>query len=191
MLRKDPECYGWMLDNIAPLVVGSWKYKEESKRVPPTKWMTPSSEAFVVLCMENYYNNIQDIASNSSEIRKPLWTNKGMEAKRNQGWSKEGLERFSAYCKEVKKDRAVVVLQKVDTNYWKDKEAEIDEDEERKRKRDETRDNRERGWEAAHVDEWRSDEEVTKQQREKVVTTARDDGGASSEEENEDGGSMC
>ncbi len=93
-LRKDPDAYAWMLDNIAPLVVGSGEFKEESKKCLPTKWMTPSSEAFAVLCLENYYDNIQDIASCKASVRKALWTNKGLGAKRNQGWSREGLEKL-------------------------------------------------------------------------------------------------
>jgi hypothetical protein len=106
MVRKDPETYAWLLDNIAPLIVGSEKYKADYKRVPPTSWMTPSSEAFAVLCLENYYDNIQDIASNQSTVRKPLWTNKGLGAKRNQGWSLEGLTNFDKYCVEVKTNRS-------------------------------------------------------------------------------------
>ena len=62
-------------------------------------------------------------------------------------------------------------------------------DEERKRKRDETRDNRERGWEVAHVDQW-SDEEETNRQQETIVTAPGDDEGTSSDEEDEDGVSM-
>jgi hypothetical protein len=158
-LRKDPDAYAWMLDNIAPLVVGSGKFKEESKKCLPTKWMTPSSEAFAVLCLENYYDNIQDIASCKASVRKPLWTNKGLGAKRNQGWSREGLEKFKANCEAVVKNRAMESMRKVDTDYWKAKQMELDRGEERKRKREETRDNREKGWQVAPVDEWTEDEE--------------------------------
>jgi hypothetical protein len=158
-LQKDPDAYAWMLDNIAPLVVGSGKFKEESKKCLPTKWMTPSSEAFAVLCLENYYDNIQDIASCKASVRKPLWTNKGLGAKRNQGWSREGLEKFKANCEAVVKNRAMESMRKVDTDYWKAKQMELDRGEERKRKREETRDNREKGWQIAPVDEWTEDEE--------------------------------
>jgi hypothetical protein len=158
LLRQDPDSYAWMLDNIAPLIVGNGKYREECKRVLPTSWMTPSSEAFAVLCLENYYDNIQDIASNKSTISKPLWTNKGLGAKRNQGWSRDGLTRFAKYCKAVELNRLAEGAKEVDTNYLKERRARIDKDEERKRKRDETREKRESGWEKAHVDDW-SDEE--------------------------------
>ena len=95
----DQDGYYWLLDHIAPLIVGNNKYEEESKKRPPTQWMTTASEAFAMLCLENYYNNIQDVASNNSNIRKPLWTSKGIGVKQNQGWSKEGLEKFGVYCK--------------------------------------------------------------------------------------------
>jgi hypothetical protein len=164
MLRRDPETYTWMLDNIAPLIVGNGKYREECKQMIPTSWMTTSSEAFALLCLENYYENIQDIASNKSTIRKPHWTNKGLGAKRNQGWSREGLTRFAEYCKAVEKNRSNVALVKIDTNYWKGRQARIDKDEERKRKREETREKRETGWMAAHVDDWSDEEEDSNKQ---------------------------
>jgi hypothetical protein len=189
MLRRDPASYGWLLDNIAPLIVGSGKYKEECKRVPPTSWMTPSSEAFAVLCLENYYENIQDVASNKSIIRKPLWTNKGLGAKRNQGWSKEGLERFEEYCKAVEKNRSTMTLKKVDTAYWKARQARIDKDEERKRKREASREMREEGWQVAHVDAWSDDEEGTNRQQEEesgVQQQGNEDDDDSSEEEDEE-----
>jgi hypothetical protein len=63
--------------------------------------MMPSSETFALLCLENYYDNIQNIVSCKASVRKPIWTNKGLGAKRNQGWSSEGLERFEDNCKAV------------------------------------------------------------------------------------------
>jgi hypothetical protein len=188
-LRGDAESYTWMLDNIAPLIVGNGKYKEECKQMVPTSWMTTSSEAFALLCLENYYGNIQDIASNKSTIRKPLWTNKGLGAKRNQGWSKEGLKRFADYCKDVKLNRAKEDLKTVDTIYWKGRQARKDKDEERKRKREETRIEREAGWVAAHVDEWSDEEEDISNRRGGWIDAAvqqsvtRDDNSSDDEED--------
>jgi hypothetical protein len=146
------------LDNIAPLVVGNGKYKEKCKLVLPTSWMMPSSEAFAVLCLENYYDNIQDIVSNNSTIRKPLWTNRGKGSKRNQGWSREGITRFEQYCKAaVERSRSIVTLKKVDTTYWKDQQARRDKEDERNGKREKMREERESGWQVAHRDEWSDD----------------------------------
>jgi hypothetical protein len=177
-----------MLDNIAPLIVGSKKYKADYKRVPPTSWMTPSLEAFAVLCLENYYDNIQDIASNRSTVRKPLWTNKGLGAKRNQGWSLEGLKKFEKYCKEVGENRSDEDLKKVDTTYWKERMARIDKCEERKRKRDETREKRESGWEVAHADEWSDDDDRSSQKTNDIAVAQgneRDDDEESDNSEDE------
>jgi hypothetical protein len=44
-------------------------------------------------------------------------------------------------------------MKKVNTDYWKAKQMELDRGEEWKRKREDTRDNRERGWQVAPVDE--------------------------------------
>jgi hypothetical protein len=182
LLRRDPVSYAWMLDNIAPLIVGNGKYKEESKQVLPTSWMTPSSEAFAVLCLENYYDNIQDIASNKSTISKPLWTNKGLGAKRNQGWSRNGLIKFAAYCKAVELNRSTEDLKNVDRNYLEGRRARIDKNEERKRKREETREARESGWEKAHVDDWSDEEDSRNKQKENDTVVGgenADDNGSS------------
>jgi hypothetical protein len=188
-LRRDPDSYAWMLDNIAPLIVGSGKYKEEYRRQLPTKWMTPSSEAFAILCLENYYHNIQDQASNKSTIRKPLWTNKGVAARRNQGWSLEGLIQFEKNCKAVQMDREKASSKKVDLDYWKVKLSKVDKKEERKRKREETRDKRELGWNVAHADEWSEEEEANQQNvengREQEVS-----GNDQEEESNNEGDSI-
>jgi hypothetical protein len=173
LLRQDPESYAWMLDNIAPLIVGNGKYKEESKQKLPTSWMTPSSEAFAVLCLENYYDNIQDVASNKSTISKPLWTNKGLGAKRNQGWSRDGLTRFEKYCKAVELNWSFEGAKEVDTAYWKYRRSRIDKDEERKRKRDQTREKRESGWKKAHVDDWSDEEDNRTKQKENDSTVGQ------------------
>jgi hypothetical protein len=143
--------------------------------------MTPSSEAFTIMCLENYYNNIQDVADNSSEVCKPLLTAKELGAKRNQGWTKEGLTRFEYYCKAVATNRAVTNLAKVDVEYREAKWAEVSKEEERKRKREETRENRERGWQVAYVDDW-SDGETTQEPEKQPQQPANQDEGSDGEE---------
>jgi hypothetical protein len=115
------------------------------------------------IMLENYYHNIQDQASNKSTIRKPLWTNKGVAARRNQGWSLEGLKKFEESCKAVKNNREKASSKKVDLDYWKAKLSKVDKKEERKRKREKTRDKRELGWNVAHADEWSKEEEANQQ----------------------------
>jgi hypothetical protein len=117
-----------------------------------------SSEAFAVLCLENYYQHVEDGANNRTNIWKPKWTAEGIRAKRNQGWKKEGIAKFDEYCKKVKDDRVKIGSEDVDTEYLKTKKEEMSKDDERKRKRDETRKEREDGWNAAYVDDWSGDE---------------------------------
>jgi hypothetical protein len=93
--------YDWIMNNSAPLVADAKTYKTQVKKVLANVWCTASSKAFTVLCLENYYNNLQDIATNSTNIRKPLWTSEGCGARRNQGWSQARIEKFDAYCKLV------------------------------------------------------------------------------------------
>jgi hypothetical protein len=157
-LRADTETYEWMLDNIAPLIVGMKYYKEQSRLVLPTVWFTKSSEAFALLCIENYYHNVVDSASNKTQIRKPKWTSDGIRAKRNQGWKQDGIARFDTYYSMVATSRADKDLVDVDTHYLAQKKAAMTKQEERKRKRDNTRESRENGWAVASFDAW-SDED--------------------------------
>jgi hypothetical protein len=157
-LRIDPETYTWMLNHIVPLIVGVKYYKAECKKTLPTNWLTTSSEAFAVLCLENYYQHVVDTAGNKTTIRKPKWTSEGVRAKRNQGWGQEGISKFDEYCEKVKENRAQTESTLVDTRYMETKREETTMDEERKRKRIETRNLREVGWNVAYVDDWSGDE---------------------------------
>jgi hypothetical protein len=157
-LRNNKETYEWMMDNIAPLIVGMKYYKEQSRLVLPTVWFTKSSEAFALLCIENYYHHVVDSASNKTLIRKPKWTSHGIRAKRNQGWKQDGITQYDTYYKMVTENRAHEDLLVVDTDYLEKKKAAMTKQEERKRKRDNTRENRESGWAVASYDAW-SDED--------------------------------
>lgn len=182
LLRGDPVTYAWMLDNIAPLIVGVNHFKSECKNKMPTQWLSTSSEAFAVLCLENYYQHVEDAANNKSNVRKPKWTAEGIRAKRNQGWKKEGIAKFDEYCKKVKEDRIKIGSEDVDTEYMMTKQDELTKDDERKRKRDETRREREDGWNSAYVDDWSGDETGRKDN----ATSQRQTGASSDEEEEDD-----
>jgi hypothetical protein len=80
-LRKDQETHAWLLDNIAPLIVGVKYYKSQCKVELPTVWLTPSSEAFALLCLENYYGNVVDTTLNRDPTREPKLTAEGIRAK--------------------------------------------------------------------------------------------------------------
>jgi hypothetical protein len=183
MLRGDPTTYKWLLDNIVPLIVGVKYFKSECRKVLPTKWLTTSSEAFAVLCVENYYQHVQDTASNRSIIRKPKWTSEGLRAKRNQGWKQEGIAVFEGYCKKITEDRADKENEKVDINYKLSKMGEISKEDERKRKRDESRMQHEDGWSAAYVDEWSDNE---KDQNKMIENRSAEDHENESDQDSDD-----
>ena len=92
-MREDEDTYTWFMNNIVPCVVGKDSYKERVSKLP-TKWVTNSSEAFSLLCIENYYEHIMDLAKNKSTIRTPKWTAGARGAMRNQGWNITGIGRF-------------------------------------------------------------------------------------------------
>jgi hypothetical protein len=158
-----------MLDNIVPLIVGVKYFKSECKTKPPTKWLTTSSEAFAVLCLENYYNNIDDMASKRMNVRKPRWTSDGVRAKRDQGWKKEGIAKFDEYRNKVKENRVKEGSDIVDLQYMN-----MSRYDDRKRNREETRKEREDGWNAAYADDWSGDE---KEKRGDAILTQSDTNG--------------
>jgi hypothetical protein len=121
-----------MLNHIVPLVVGIKYYKSQCKKTLPTIWLMTSSEACVVLCLENYYHNVAE-----DTLGKPKWTSEGIRAKRNQGWdwAQEGISNFDEYCnKKVKRDHTQTESKLVDTEYMETKWEETTKDEERKEK---------------------------------------------------------
>jgi hypothetical protein len=86
-----------MLDHIAPLIVGVKYFKSECKNKMPTQWLSTRSEAFAVLCLENYYQHVEDGANNRYNVwcmEAAKWTVEGILAKRNEGWKKVGIAKF-------------------------------------------------------------------------------------------------
>jgi hypothetical protein len=71
-----------MLNHIVPLVVGVKYYQSECKKTLPTIWLMTHLEAFALLCLNNYYHNVEDTAGNKITIWKPKWTSEGIHAKR-------------------------------------------------------------------------------------------------------------
>ena len=182
-----------MLNNIVPLIVGAKYYKEQSKLVLPAVWLTRSSEAFAILCVENYYNSAVDAATNKTHVRKPKWTSDGTCAKRNQGWKQEGISKFNAYCVLVGGNCADNDLIGVDMQYLERKKSELTKEDERKRKQEKTRVTCENGWAVASFDAW-SDDDSDKVKQSRHNNKDRMDGdkdeSSGSEESDEEQGQL-
>ena len=131
-------------------MVGRASYQERTNRVP-TEWASNSSEAFTYLCVENYYDHITDLAKMKREIRRPKWTASARGAQRNQGWSKEGVERYRDICRRVKDDRAQ--YKGVDQRYMEKERDDMDSILNKKRKRQHLVTAREHGWDMAYEDD--------------------------------------
>jgi hypothetical protein len=149
-LRKNMHTYRWFLDNIVSCVVGKDRFSQRGK-VVQTVWMTVSSKAFAILCYQNYYNHIVDVCADKSEISPPVYTGDGKGAKRNQGWSTEGLTRYKILCESVSKDRKK--NGKVDEWYLKKAKEVMSRSELKKRKRTDAVSERELGWDLVYEDD--------------------------------------
>ena len=131
-------------------MVGRASYLERTNR-KPTEWASNSSEAFTLLCVENYYDHIVDLAKNKPEIRSPKWTASARGAQRNQGWNKDGINRYREICKLVKEDRAK--NKAVDERYMAREKELMDSILNKKRKRQHVVMARENVWDVAYEDE--------------------------------------
>jgi hypothetical protein len=116
-LRKNQKTHTWLLDNIAPLIVGVKYYKSQCKVELPTVWQTPSLEAFALLRLEVFYGNMVDTTLSRDPTPKPKWTAEGIRAKRNQGGKNDAIDTFDDYCKQVRADHENKDLTVVDACY--------------------------------------------------------------------------
>jgi hypothetical protein len=116
LLSKNESMYTWFLSNFLKNGVGGKTWNHLHLRIPISKFVTPSTEAIVLLIFENNYNRWLDEAQNGSADRKnlapSLYTNGGISqrggratSKQGGGWSQAGIERFNELVKNVKEDR--------------------------------------------------------------------------------------
>ena len=146
--RKDKDAHFWLLDELAGTITGVQKHKKRSIQ-EVEKWLTPSSEAFARLCYENYCKNVELKHKGEKEVTPTKYTHEGRGAKRNQGWSMEGIKRYNILYKSVKEDREK--NSNTDIAYFNKKKQEA-EDSQKERKRAKVVTEREKDWMEAEED---------------------------------------
>ena len=104
--RKERESFHWFLDEIAPVVVGANLYDQMKCVKLPSEWLTPTLEAFGLLCVENSFERIRSIVLEEDRKAPSKWTSDGRGAKKNQGWHQDGISRYNDLVDEVRRDRA-------------------------------------------------------------------------------------
>jgi hypothetical protein len=116
-LRNDPlegEYYMDLLDVLLKTEVGATKFKENRCKRRLSEWFTITDEAFLLLCVENYWQqwHCKWIVKRSGppanearahEVMNPRYTGKTRGTKRS--WSREGMERFNNLAVLVYNDR--------------------------------------------------------------------------------------
>ena len=151
MGRKDREMFHWFLENIAAHVVGLVKFEHLKCTKQPCEWMTPSMEAFCLVCTENFFEMIQKRVSGEDQKAVSLWTCEARGKKKNQGWDVQGVRRYNNLVQLVRMDRQTLHLE--DELYMNTKLEERNQLQLQKlRKKQEIIALKERGWEAAEDD---------------------------------------
>ena len=108
--------YNWMVVTFMKHGVGARSWNQQHLRFPISKFCSPSTEALLLLIIENSYDRWVDKAINPdkprSDLIKSRYTNGGISqqgglasSKKGGGWSAEGIHRFNALCMMVKQDR--------------------------------------------------------------------------------------
>lgn len=120
--RKDREAFHWFLDEIASVVVGDKVVKRVNCVRLPCDWLSPSLEAFSLLCFENYFDRIKSEVRKDGHRPNPKWTAEGRGSKKNQGWQQEGIKRYNELVEKVRIDRNS--LRKEDEVYLRIKQEE-------------------------------------------------------------------
>ena len=146
--RKDEKAHFWLLDELAGTIAGMQKHKKRSIQ-EVEKWLTPSSEAFARLCYENYCKNVELKHKGEENVTPTKYTHEGRGAKRNQGWSMEGIKRYNILYKIVKDDREE--NSNTDIAYFDKKKQEV-EDSQKERKKAKVVTEREKDWMEAEED---------------------------------------
>lgn len=120
--RKNKQVFYWFLEEIATVVVGSVYVERVNCTMSPVEWLSPSLEAFSLLCVENFYDRVKSQVNNEDPIRKAKWT-EGRGCKKFQGWSEAGIVRYNELIEQVREDRKT--YSKVDEGYLKKKKEEL------------------------------------------------------------------
>ena len=103
-----------LLDILLKTEVGATKFKENRCERRLREWFTITDEAFLLLCVENYWQqwHCKWIVKRSGppanearahEVMNPRYTGKTRGTKRS--WSREGMERFNNLAVLVYNDR--------------------------------------------------------------------------------------
>lgn len=124
--RKSVETFAWLVDNIVPEIIGRDLFKKKVEQQMPSAFTSISSEAFALLCVENYYevalkkaqlkNLLKMQAMQSKDtaqteeilqisIGEAVYTGKGRGAAKYEGWDNKGIARFNVLFDFVKQDR--------------------------------------------------------------------------------------
>jgi len=107
------EYYTDLLDDLLKTVVGATKFKENRCERHLSEWFTVTDEAFLLLCLENYWRQWHyewmvkrhgpPVEAPAPEVTNPRYTGKTRGTKRS--WSREGMERFNNLAVLVYNDR--------------------------------------------------------------------------------------
>lgn len=120
--RKNKQTFYWFLEEIATVVVGSVFVERVNCIKLPGEWLTPSLEAFSLLCVENFFERVKSQVKNQEPVLAAKWT-EGRGCKKFQGWSQAGIVRYNDLVDKVLEDRKT--FPKVDEGYLKKKKEDM------------------------------------------------------------------
>lgn len=105
-LRGDPEIFKSVFARqLLPCAVGKHKFRKNKNVRVLSEWATISDEAFALLAFENGHKRWESQCNGDTSLAGTMYTLNGSNARKGQGWTKSGLDRFRDLYKMVQKDR--------------------------------------------------------------------------------------
>lgn len=101
--KDDYGNYKYFMDEFGPAIIGVDDYKKFRDEKSPDEWMTIAEESFVLVSLENYGELVEQQVRYNSKV-KPMYTENG-KAKRNQGYTKAGIDKFNEIFEKVVENR--------------------------------------------------------------------------------------
>lgn len=141
----DYDHYKHFMDEYAPKLVPKSIYNRHVTTCAPELWLHPVLEAFGHLTIENYREKVDQWVNHRKDVE-ARWTGKRENAKKNQGYSNEGIQRHHDIMDKVAEGRQSDTRKGFGSRYLEEKieEAEYRMGKGKKRKQ-EAVDRRERG----------------------------------------------
>ena len=153
------EDYKHFFDEYGSRLVSWATWKKKISEETPEQWCSPQLEAYGLVLIQNYKELVKKRMQGMRRAR-ALFTVNGTDARKNQGWTKDGMQAYNDLLVEVKERRRKAVEEGNShaRKYLEEKQEEKKKKSEKNAlKKKETVENREKDYPALEDNTWEQD----------------------------------